>query len=127
MASQVIFRDFRHVLVDNQHNSNHYDIPEITTPARAFELSNSHYDWGYKTTFVKKLAWISKGQPLSEDIYSGKMEGLTHCVNTIYNGVRSSRSVFSTGKSNVTVLLTTIGKTNQLQRQHDYWRDGHSP
>ncbi|ODQ72373.1 hypothetical protein LIPSTDRAFT_105012 [Lipomyces starkeyi NRRL Y-11557] len=37
------FRDFRHVQVDNQYNSNPYEIPEITNPAR-----------NNKTTFVKK-------------------------------------------------------------------------
>lgn len=26
----------------------------MTTPARAFELRNSKYDWGYQTTFVDK-------------------------------------------------------------------------
>ncbi|CAI7584773.1 unnamed protein product [Penicillium crustosum] len=30
------------------------DIPTITTPARAFELRNSKYDWSYQTTFVDK-------------------------------------------------------------------------
>jgi choline dehydrogenase len=26
----------------------------ITTPARAFELRNSEYDWGYKATMIKR-------------------------------------------------------------------------
>jgi choline dehydrogenase len=28
--------------------SNTAEIPEISTPARAFELRGSQYDWGYK-------------------------------------------------------------------------------
>lgn len=37
-----------------------------------------------------KMAWVSKGQKLTDDTYSGTMAGLTHCVNTIYRGLRSS-------------------------------------
>jgi hypothetical protein len=29
-------------------SSNTAEIPEISTPARAFELRGSQYDWGYK-------------------------------------------------------------------------------
>ncbi|PYI09640.1 oxidoreductase [Aspergillus sclerotiicarbonarius CBS 121057] len=55
-------------------------------------------------------AWTSKGQNLSEDIYSGKMEGPTHCVNSIYNGVRSTSASYLTDKKNVTILSSAIGK-----------------
>ena len=55
-------------------------------------------------------AWQSKGHPMKEDIFSGTMEGLTHCVNTVYKGVRSNSSVFVAGKSNIEVMPSTIGK-----------------
>lgn len=53
-------------------------------------------------------AWTSMGHPLGEDIYSGKMEGLVHCDNTIYKGVRSNSSVFVSTKSNVDVMPLTV-------------------
>ncbi|RAL13461.1 GMC family oxidoreductase [Aspergillus homomorphus CBS 101889] len=55
-------------------------------------------------------AWTSKGHPISEDIYSGKMEGLTHCVNSIYKGERSSSGAYLTGKDNVAILHSSIAK-----------------
>jgi choline dehydrogenase-like flavoprotein len=54
--------------------------------------------------------WLSKGQELTEDIYSGTMQGLVHCISTIYKGVRSSSAVFVEGRSNVTVLPLTHAK-----------------
>lgn len=50
------------------------------------------------------------GHPLREDIFSGQMSGLTHCVNTIYNGLRSNSSVFLKGKLNVDVMASTVGR-----------------
>ncbi|KAJ5876635.1 hypothetical protein N7455_000100 [Penicillium solitum] len=184
------------------------DIPTITTPARAFELRNSKYDWSYQTTFVDKPdyeriekpntrgkvlggssslnyftwirgsreifdawqeyggdewtwekckhyfekpasyhdddrvydprfskiaregplhishatllpetrafrdalteAWTSKGHGIKEDIYNGRMEGLTHCVSTVYEGVRSSSAVYVFGKGNVEIMHSTV-------------------
>ncbi|PYH43883.1 GMC family oxidoreductase [Aspergillus saccharolyticus JOP 1030-1] len=55
-------------------------------------------------------AWTSAGHPVSEDIYSGKMEGLTHCVNSIYKGERSSSGAYLTGKDNVVILPRSIAK-----------------
>lgn len=34
-------------------------------------------------------AWVSKGEKLTDDIYSGKMAGLVHCMNSIYKGETS--------------------------------------
>jgi len=199
------------VLVVEAGISNPQEIPEITTPARAFELRGSQYDWSYKTTMIARpdyervekpntrgkalggssclnyytwvrgskptfddwveyggqswnwenvkeyfdkpanyhdddklysadlakigrngplnvshsdlvpevkpfrdalsKAWVSKGEKLSEDIYSGHMNGLTHCVNTIYKGIRSSSYSFILGKSNVKVLSGTFTKS----------------
>lgn len=55
------------------------------------------------------------GHPVQEDIFSGQMEGLTHCVNSIYNGVRSNSSVFVKGKDNVHVISSTIAKKINLE------------
>ncbi|KAL1863369.1 hypothetical protein Plec18167_008232 [Paecilomyces lecythidis] len=49
-------------------------------------------------------AWTSRGEPLTENIYDGEMNGLTHCVDTIYKGVRSGSYLFLKGKPNITVL-----------------------
>ncbi|KAF2498751.1 glucose-methanol-choline oxidoreductase-like protein [Lophium mytilinum] len=199
------------VLVVEAGISNPQEIPEITTPARAFELRGSQYDWSYKTTMIARpdyervekpntrgkalggssclnyytwvrgskptfddwveyggqgwswdnvkeyfdkpanyhdddkiyssdlskigrngplnvshsdlvpevkpfrdaliKAWESKGEKISEDIYSGEVNGLTHCVNTIYKGIRSSSYSFILGKSNVRVLSGTFTKS----------------
>ncbi|KAH8668127.1 hypothetical protein BGZ60DRAFT_43938 [Tricladium varicosporioides] len=55
-------------------------------------------------------AWVSKGEALTEDIYSGEMHGLTHCINTIYKGFRSSSYFFVEGKPNITILAETHSK-----------------
>lgn len=55
-------------------------------------------------------AWVSKGEKLSEDIYSGEMHGLTHCMDTIYKGIRSTSGCFVKGKPNITILASTNSK-----------------
>lgn len=55
-------------------------------------------------------AWVSKGEQLTEDIYSGSMHGLTRCMNSIYKGFRSSSYVFVEGKQNITILSSTHSK-----------------
>jgi choline dehydrogenase-like flavoprotein len=55
-------------------------------------------------------AWVSKGEKINEDIYSGTMSGLTHCMNTIYKGFRSSSYFFVEGKPNITILAETHSK-----------------
>jgi choline dehydrogenase len=52
-------------------------------------------------------AWVSKGEKLTDDIYSGTMRGLVKCMNSIYKGFRSSSYIFVEGKPNVTVLSST--------------------
>lgn len=49
-------------------------------------------------------AWLSMGQPLTENIYDGEMIGLTHCVDSIYHGKRSNSVLFVRGKPNITIL-----------------------
>ena len=38
------------------------------------------------------------------------MEGLTHCVNSIYGGMRSTSASYLADKPNVTILSSAIGK-----------------
>lgn len=54
-----------------------------------------------------KSAWKSKGLPETEDIYSGKVNGLANTVVTIYKAVRSTSACFIEGKPNITVLSST--------------------
>lgn len=55
-------------------------------------------------------AWVSKGQKLTTDVYSGHQSGLFKCVSSIYNGQRSTAAVFLEGKNNVTVMANTHAK-----------------
>jgi choline dehydrogenase len=52
-------------------------------------------------------AWVSKGQQLTTDVYSGNQSGLFKCISTIYNGVRSTAALYLEGKTNVTVVAET--------------------
>jgi choline dehydrogenase len=49
-------------------------------------------------------AWVSKGEPLTENIYDGEMIGLTHCCDTIYKGQRSGSYLFVRNRPNITIL-----------------------
>ncbi|KAF2729733.1 alcohol oxidase [Polyplosphaeria fusca] len=55
-------------------------------------------------------AWVDKGEKVSEDIYSGEMHGLTHCMETVYKGTRSTSGCFLRNKPNITILAETISK-----------------
>jgi len=55
-------------------------------------------------------AWVSKGYPLNEDIFSGEMKGLTHCVDTIYQGQRQGSFLYLKDKPNVTILYGVQSK-----------------
>ncbi|KAF8924118.1 hypothetical protein BGZ58_002138 [Dissophora ornata] len=198
------------VLIVEAGAGNPSEIEEIITPSKAMDLRNSQYDWGYKTTMVKRddyeriekpntrgkvlggssslnyftwipgckttfddweefggkewtwdhllpyfrksatyhddaklyppelkklgvggpipishaelipemqpfrdaltKAWISKGEPISENIYDGEMNGLTHCVDTIYRGKRSGSFLFVENKPNITILSSVHSK-----------------
>jgi len=50
------------------------------------------------------MAWKSRGEPISENIYDGEMNGLTHCVDTIYKGQRSGSFLFVKNKHNITIM-----------------------
>jgi choline dehydrogenase len=49
-------------------------------------------------------AWTSRGEPLTENIYDGEMNGLTHCIDTIYKGQRSGSYLFVKDKPNITIV-----------------------
>jgi choline dehydrogenase len=49
-------------------------------------------------------AWKSRGEPLTENIYDGEMNGLTHCIDTIYKGQRSGSYLFVKDKPNITIV-----------------------
>ena len=55
-------------------------------------------------------AWTSRGKPLTEDIFDGEMNGLTHSVNSIYKGQRSGSYLFVKDKPNVTILSEVRSK-----------------
>ena len=61
------------------------------------------------TTFRDALtkAWVSKGEALTDNIYEGQQRGLVKCMNTIYNGQRSTSVAFLDGKPNITILAET--------------------
>lgn len=48
--------------------------------------------------------WKSTGQPITENIFDGEMNGLTHSVNTIYKGQHSGSYLALIDKPNVTIL-----------------------
>lgn len=56
-------------------------------------------------------AWKSTGQPLTENIFDGEMNGLTHSVNTIYKGQRSGSFLALVDKPNVTVVPNVHSKS----------------
>src|SRR5271170_3558416 len=55
-------------------------------------------------------AWKSTGEPLTENIYDGEMNGLTHCIDTIYKGQRSGSYLFVKDKPNITILSEVHSK-----------------
>jgi choline dehydrogenase len=59
---------------------------------------------------VVTQAWTSRGLPLTENIYDGEMNGLTHAVSSIYRGVRSGSYLFVKDKPNVTILSEVRSK-----------------
>lgn len=53
---------------------------------------------------VVSKAWVSRGLPLTENVYDGEMSGLTHSVNSIYQGQRNGAWLFVKDKPNITVV-----------------------
>jgi choline dehydrogenase len=65
------------------------EIPEITTPARAFELRGSEHDWGYKTTMIDRPEYTRVEKPNTR----GKVLGGSSSLN-YYTWVRGSAATF---------------------------------
>jgi choline dehydrogenase-like flavoprotein len=66
------------------------EIPEISTPARAFELRGSEYDWGYKTTLIDRPEYTRVEKPNTR----GKVLGGSSAVN-YYTWVRGSAATYN--------------------------------
>lgn len=75
-------------------------------------LPISHADIPGLQNFREALikAWTSRGLPLTENIYDGEMNGLTHSINSIYEGQRSGSYLFVKDKPNVTVVSQVRSK-----------------
>ncbi|WP_425172980.1 GMC family oxidoreductase [Mycobacterium sp.] len=71
----------------------HADIPELQN---------------FRDALIK--AWTSRGEPLTENIYDGEMNGLTHSINTIYEGQRSGSYLFVKDKPNITIMSEVRSK-----------------
>ncbi|KAJ5142594.1 Glucose-methanol-choline oxidoreductase [Penicillium bovifimosum] len=78
------------ILVIEAGAGNPDDISMITTPARAFELRNSKYDWSYQTTFVDKPDYERLEKPNTR----GKVLGGSSCLN-YFTWVRGSKETFN--------------------------------
>ncbi|KAL4999849.1 choline dehydrogenase [Aspergillus recurvatus] len=55
-------------------------------------------------------AWKNMGERFEENVYDGEMLGLTHCVDSIYQGQRSGSWLFVQDKPNVTILAGAYSK-----------------
>ncbi|KAJ5129093.1 hypothetical protein N7526_007259 [Penicillium atrosanguineum] len=55
-------------------------------------------------------AWKSTGQPMTDNVFDGELNGLTHSVNTIYKGQRSGSFLALQNKPNVTILAEVHSK-----------------
>ncbi|KAB2571669.1 Dehydrogenase patE [Lasiodiplodia theobromae] len=65
------------------------DNEAITTPARAFELRGSPWDWAYKTTMIDRPEYTRVEKPNTR----GKVLGGSSCLN-YYTWIRGSRATF---------------------------------
>ncbi|GKT45167.1 putative GMC-type oxidoreductase [Colletotrichum spaethianum] len=77
------------ILVIEAGVSNPKDNEAITTPARAFELRGSKWDWGYKTTMIDRPEYTRIEKPNTR----GKVLGGSSCLN-YYTWIRGSAATF---------------------------------
>ncbi|KAJ7498683.1 hypothetical protein FB451DRAFT_6322 [Mycena latifolia] len=77
------------VLVIEAGITNPGDIEAITTPARAFELRDSQYDWRYKTTMIDRPDYTRVEKPNTR----GKTLGGSSCLN-YYTWIPGSAATF---------------------------------
>ncbi|KAF6822649.1 glucose-methanol-choline oxidoreductase (SMG1) [Colletotrichum plurivorum] len=78
------------VLVIEAGVSNPKDNEAIMTPARAFELRGSKWDWGYKTTMIDRPEYTRIEKPNTR----GKVLGGSSCLN-YYTWIRGSAATFN--------------------------------
>ncbi|KAJ5679800.1 hypothetical protein N7462_008044 [Penicillium macrosclerotiorum] len=64
-------------------------IPEVTTPARAFECRNGPVDWKYKSTLIDRPDYTRVEKPNTR----GKVLGGSSCLN-YYTWVRGSKGTY---------------------------------
>jgi len=77
------------VLVVEAGVANPREIEEISTPARAFDLRGSQYDWAYKTTMIKRDDYERVERPNTR----GKVLGGSSCAN-YFTWVPGSKATF---------------------------------
>ncbi|KAK0118414.1 hypothetical protein ONS95_012703 [Cadophora gregata] len=65
------------ILIIEAGAANPRSIPDITTPAKAFSLRGSQYDWAYKTTLVDRPDYTRVEKPNTR----GKVLGGSSCLN----------------------------------------------
>lgn len=69
--------------------SNTREIDMVTTPARAMELRNSKYDWGFKATMVDRPDYTRVEKPHTR----GRLLGGCSCLN-YFTWVRGSHGSY---------------------------------
>ena len=77
------------ILVVEAGPQNNRAEPMITTPARAFELRNSKYDWGYKATMIKRPDYERVEKPHTRGKVLGGCSNLNY-----YTWVRGSHGTY---------------------------------
>ncbi|KAF9872409.1 SMG1 [Colletotrichum karsti] len=77
------------ILIIEAGASNPQDNEAIMTPARAFELRGSKWDWGYKTTLIDRPDYTRVEKPNTR----GKVLGGSSCLN-YYTWIRGSAATF---------------------------------
>jgi choline dehydrogenase len=97
----------------NYHDDEELYDPSLKKVGRNGPLDISHSELVAEAKPFRdalSAAWVSKGEKLTEDIYSGTVNGLVHCMDSIYQGVRSTSGCFLKGKPNITILASTNSK-----------------
>jgi len=64
-----------------------------------------------------KRAWTSRGYPITNDIFDGTVNGMTHLVRSIYQGIRSISTDFIQGRPNITIKTSTMASKVLLEGQ----------
>lgn len=89
MAGRLAENPNVNVLIIEAGMGNPEDVDAITTPARAFELRGSKYDWQYKTTMVDRPEYTRIEKPNTR----GKVLGGSSCLN-YYTWIPGSAATF---------------------------------